>query len=216
MSVDSEVRARFSRTALNAVTPPLVLVSDVDEVAKQLLSPPAFIGDRELLYAELQPLICRLIRRFGEDCEARRDLEGEIYYRFCLLHDAFDPNRGVPMRPYMIRQLSASVYTYARHSWRRQKKETCMDIALVDRLYTDPGDPSNDWDDKIEMDGILRFLPVMISALPDRQRRVLIWRYYDSLDFEEIATLLDIKVASARSLLRHAIAKLRVSLAVSL
>src|ERR1051325_606153 len=55
---------------------------------------------REELFAELKPLVRRLIQRFGEDPEMRRDLEGEIYYRFCVLLDAYDPSRGVPLRPY--------------------------------------------------------------------------------------------------------------------
>src|ERR1051325_8723244 len=70
------------------------------------------LNKREELFREMQPLVRRLIQRFGEDAEMRRDLEGEIYYRFCLLLDAFDPERGVPLRPYLIRQLTASVYTY--------------------------------------------------------------------------------------------------------
>lgn len=182
------------------------VVRTVPESRRKTVKP---AGKREELFAELQPLVRRLIQRFGEDAETRRDLEGEVYYRFCMLLDAYDPSRGVPLRPYLIRQLSASVYTYARQGWRRQKKETNVDLALVDGLCTDPADPSRDWDHRIVMDGIVDALPHLISGLPDRQRRVLIWRYYDGLEFEEIAQLLDIKEASVRSLLRHAVAKLR-------
>src|SRR5580700_10016508 len=73
---------------------------------------------QDQLYAEFRPLVRRLIRQYGENAEIRNDLEGEIYYRFCVLLKAFDPNRGIPLRPYLVRQLSASIYTFARHHWR--------------------------------------------------------------------------------------------------
>src|ERR1051326_1263849 len=56
--------------------------------------------DREALYPEFTPLVRRLLRQYGQDAELRKDLEGEIYCRFCALLDAFDPERGVPLRPY--------------------------------------------------------------------------------------------------------------------
>src|SRR5947209_20458060 len=66
---------------------------------------------RDGLYAEFQPLVRRLIRQYGGDnAELREDLAGEIYYRFCQLLEVYDPERGVPLRPYLVRQLTASVY----------------------------------------------------------------------------------------------------------
>src|ERR1051326_521637 len=81
------------------------------------------VADREVLYAEFAPLVRRLVRQYGQDAEMRKDLVGEIYYRFCALLDAYDPTRGVPLRPYLVRQLTAATYTYARQQWRMQKRE---------------------------------------------------------------------------------------------
>ncbi|HLK55766.1 MAG TPA: sigma factor, partial [Chthonomonadaceae bacterium] len=80
--------------------------------------------DRERLYAEFAPLVRRLVRQYGQDAEMRQDLVGEIYYRFCALLDAYDPTRGVPLRPYLVRQLTAATYTYARQQWRIRRRET--------------------------------------------------------------------------------------------
>src|SRR4051812_38761897 len=74
--------------------------------------------DAEQLFVEFQPLVRRLIRQYGESLETRNDLKGEIYYRFCLVLKAYDPDRGVPLRPYIVRQLSASIYTFMRQQWR--------------------------------------------------------------------------------------------------
>src|SRR5947209_10719880 len=85
-------------------------------------------GDREAVYEQFQPLVRRLLRQYGDSAETRKDLSGEIYYRFCALFDAFDPSRGVPFRPYMVRQLTAALYTYARNGWRRQKRELSLEL----------------------------------------------------------------------------------------
>ena len=79
--------------------------------------------DRERLYMEFAPLVTRLVRLYGQDAEMRQDLKGEIYYHFCALLDVYDPTRGVPLRPYLVRQLSARIYTYARQQWRIRQRE---------------------------------------------------------------------------------------------
>ncbi len=164
--------------------------------------------DRETLYQEFQPLVRRLIRQYGDCPEVRQDLAGEIYFRFCALLDAYDPNRGVPLRPYLVRQLSASVYTYARHGWIRQRREVSYDVA-PESCTASKVDPTRDWDDKLAMEHVLRTLPDAIAELPKRQRQVVIWRYYEQRAFEDIAALLQVKPATARSLLRHGINNLR-------
>src|SRR6266700_1170068 len=45
---------------------------------------------RDILYAELQPLVRRLISQYGDDAESRKDLAGEIYCRFCTSFESFD------------------------------------------------------------------------------------------------------------------------------
>src|ERR1041385_5418385 len=58
--------------------------------------------NRDILYAELQPLVRRLISQYGDDAESRKDLAGEIYCRFCTILESFDESRGIPLRPYLI------------------------------------------------------------------------------------------------------------------
>lgn len=164
---------------------------------------------RETLYEEFQPLVRRLLRQYGDTPEQRQDLAGEIYYRFCALLEAYDPFRGIPLRPYLVRQLTASVYTYARHGWRRRTREVSLELGEGMFEPAHKEDPSRDWDDKIAMEQVLKGLPDAIAKLPKRQKQVLIWRYYDQKSFEDIAAVLDIQVATARSLLRHSLNNLR-------
>jgi RNA polymerase sigma factor (sigma-70 family) len=177
-------------------------------------STPASI-DREALYKEFQPLVRRLIRQYGDCPEVRQDLAGEIYYRFSALLDAYDPGRGVPLKPYLVRQLSASVYTYARHGWIRQRREVSYEQTAA---FCEPvrEDPTREWDNRLAMDQVLHTLPDAISSLPRRQRQVVVWRYYEQRSFDEIAVMLNVKTATARSLLRHGVNNLRKSVRAKL
>ena len=163
---------------------------------------------RDQLYAEFQPLVRRLMRQYGTDAEMRRDLAGEIYCLFCSFVEAFDPERGVPLKPYLVRQLTASVYTYARRQWTRSSREFSDNwngTSCVERSY----DPTASWIAVLSEKQVLATLPGAIAQLPDRQRKVLMWRYYDELPFEEIAGLLSVEASTCRSLLRHALTNLR-------
>lgn len=177
------------------------------------LRPPPVEIDREQLFREFRPLVRRLIRQYSSDAESREDLEGEIYCRFCALVDAFDPNRGIPLRAYLVRTLSGSVYTFSRSQWRREQREVSLEGSLQEDDPVVSQDPTAQWDFELMSRDVLKALPDAIATLPERQRRVLIWRYYDSRSFEEIATELGVQTATARSLLRHALTNLRQRIA---
>jgi len=166
-------------------------------------------GERDALYQDFQPLVRRLIRQYGEDPELRQDLAGEIYCRFCTLLDAYDPSRGIPLRAYMVRTLTASVYTYSRSQWRRQHREVSLEATTSVSEPVTEADPSRQWDHNLMTQDVLKSLPDAIAELPARQRQVVIWRYYESRSFEEIAETLKVRPATARSLLRHGLNNLR-------
>ena len=168
---------------------------------------------QDQLFAEFTPLVRRLIGQYGQNAEIRDDLEGEIYYRFCVLLKMFDPSRGVPLRPYLVRQLSAAIYTFARQHWRNQNREVSLELFVRENGPRQSIDPTAEWDNAIDLQQFKRSLPAAISKLSERQRNVLIWRYYEDNSFEAIANRLGIQTATARSLLRHALTQLRADLA---
>src|SRR5437660_9555782 len=149
--------------------PPTALLStgqalEAGVVAAGTVHAATFPLDRDTLYSEFAPLVRRLIRQYGDNAELRQDLAGEIYYRFCLLLDAYDPTSGVPLRPYLVRQLSASIYTYARHQWRRAKRETSLSPSglLENGSLCEPAhphDPTKQWDHNLATEQVLRELP---------------------------------------------------------
>jgi len=172
--------------------------------------------ERDTLYAEFRPLVKSLIRKYGDDPESRSDLEGEIYCAFCDLLAVYDPGRGVPLKAYLVRQLTTTVYTAARRRWRRSRREVNAEGFGEDVAPSNgpPADPSVQWDDDMLMRQIGGLLPGALARLPQRQRQVVIWRYYEHRPFEEIAEALGgVQVATARSLLRHGLNSLRAAFA---
>src|SRR5439155_10608486 len=115
--------------------------------------------DREGFYAEFQPLVRRLTRQYGDTAECRQDLAGEIYCRFCALLDVYDPSRGIPLRPYLVRQLTASIYTYARHGWVRRRREVSYEEKAAVSEPVRPEDPTPEWDQKLNTESVLKRLP---------------------------------------------------------
>lgn len=168
--------------------------------------------DRERLYTEFMPLMRRLIRQYGQHQEMQEDLRGELYCRFCALLEAFDPNRGVPLRPYLVRQLTLAAYTYARQQWRICKRETVLEDEGSYAQQVIASDPTGDWLAALAQDEVAKLLPSALENLSTRQRNVVIWRYYEERSFEEIAETLGVQPSSVRSLLRHALTNIRQAL----
>jgi RNA polymerase sigma factor (sigma-70 family) len=165
---------------------------------------------RDALFLEFAPLMRRLLRQYASnDPEMREDLRGELYYRFTQLCNEFDRGRGVPLRPYLVRKLTAAAYTYARQTWRRDRRELSLEVGEEMGEQGPSIDPTASWDHALAMQRVLHVLPEGISQLPTRQRRLVVARYYEQRSFEEIAESLDIRVATARSILRHGLNNLR-------
>ena len=96
-----------------------------------------------------------------------------------------------------------------RRQWRRHKREISLEIEGVAWAIPSSEDVSSKWDDAMMMQKVQAGLPCAISQLSLRQRQVVIWRYYEALSFEEIADRLNIRLATARSTLRHALKNMR-------
>jgi RNA polymerase sigma factor (sigma-70 family) len=166
------------------------------------------VSQRELLYREMQPLLCRLIVRYGSDPELRQELPGEFYCRFHALYEGFDPRRGIPIRPYLVRCLTTGIYTWARSHWRRKRHEVCLP-PLAEPAAEPSADPASAMQTAAQRELVLRQLRDAIGRLSPRQREVLIARYYGARSFEEISQSMGICPATVRSLLRHAVHNLR-------
>jgi RNA polymerase sigma factor (sigma-70 family) len=165
--------------------------------------------DGPALFTEFAPLVSKLLSRYGEDPELRKDLIGEIYQHFAQYLAAYDPSRGIPLKPYLVSKLQYAIFNCARDYRRPLRREASLDSSpgALDALHA--FDPTPDWDRAIVINQIRAALPGAIQRLTERQRRIILWRYYEGRSFEEIAEHLGIQPATARSLLRNGIANLR-------
>lgn len=170
-------------------------------------------ADREILFGEMRPLINRLVRKYGERADDRHDLEGELFFRFNYLIEIYDPSRGVPLRPYLIRQLTASIHTHARKLWRIRQRE--VSSSGMYEVHSEGAMSHNvaDAHDELVRQQLLDLIASEASELSSIQKRILVWRLYDGRSCEEIGEDLEMKVTTVRSNLRHAINNVRRGLA---
>ena len=177
-------------------------------------SVPSSSRQREVYYERFQPLLRGLVNRYGTDADIREELPGELYCRYNALLDKFDPQRGVPLSAYVIRNLTAAAYTFARSRWRRDRRETGGDAVVLDAVETTAGPHELVLGSEVADPDFLAALPQAVEGLPPRQREVVTHRYFEGWSFEEIAYALNIKPATCRSVLRHALNNLRSRLGV--
>ena len=150
---------------------------------------------------------CRwLIRKYGSTPELRQDLVGQMY---CILHDSlqsYDSTRGVPLSAYLFSQLRTSVFTYARTEWRHAARE--LAASRLDGDSWEGAEAADDarWPENL---ALRESLLQAMTQLTERQRAVVHLRYFQQREFEEIGCILGIKTATARSLLRFGLRRLR-------
>jgi len=120
------------------------------------------------------PALVRLARLLIGDAHRAEDLVQDVlanaYPRWSRISRAEHPDL------YLRRML-----VNARNSWwRRRSSREVATAVLADRAYPDSGDTADD------RDAMWR----LVVALPDRQRAVLVLRYYEDLDDRSIAEIL--------------------------
>jgi hypothetical protein len=158
------------------------------------------------LFTEFAPLVRRLQPTAAAEPGRSGDLKGSAYAQFRAIVDSYDPARGVPLRPYLMRHLIAAANPGALQTPGGSRDDASATVAetgarrpRLGPAATEPhcGDAS--------VGGLAR----AIELLPGDQRKALIWRYYDGLSVEAIAAGLSVDIRDARSLLSHGLAAVR-------
>lgn len=161
------------------------------------------------LYGELQPVVQRLLLQYPGAPDREEELRGAIRRRYFELVEAHDPASGAPLRPFLVRMLTAWVYTVACHGGDLAQAEERFKTELARTLAASPGAMPGPDEELEAAEGVLTMLPGAVSRLPWKQKLVVIGRYYESRSCEEMAAALDIEPEAVRLLLRRALARLR-------
>ncbi|MEV1286825.1 SigE family RNA polymerase sigma factor [Micromonospora sp. NPDC049679] len=140
------------------------------------------------------PALVRLARLLTGDDHRAEDLTQDVlaraYPRWARICRADHPDL------YLRRML-----VNARNSWWRRRVNRELSLPAVDDRAL-PGDPGADAADR---DAMWR----LISALPERQRAVLVLRFYEDLDDTAIATILGCSPVTVRTHAMRALSTLR-------
>lgn len=155
--------------------------------------------ERETLYYRIEPLVSRLVRRYGAGLEDRDELASELHRRFRELLDAYDPRSGVPLYPYLTRALTRTAERFADRKDQPPSRHPLDDAAPPFRLPSEAELAASH----------LQPLAAFISQLPLQQQQLLIWRYYEMRSPAAIAATLRVSPEVARRLLRRALHALR-------
>ena len=139
------------------------------------------------------PALVRLARLLVGDAHRAEDLVQDVlaraYPRWSRISRTDQPDL------YLRRML-----VNARNSWwRRVSNREVATASLGDRSYPDNGDAAGD------RDAMWR----LVVTLPERQRAVLVLRYYEDLDDRAIAEILGCSLPTVRTHAMRALATLR-------
>jgi len=148
-----------------------------------------------VLYADLGPLVQRLLSHYGREPALQAELEPILRYQFRLHVERYDPACGRPLKAHLVSSLSLVAHLWARSRW----ASSHLDQELA----------SASTDDTRSVAALACSLAVAVSQLPLRQRQAVIGWFYEGRSIDEIAGRLGMRRARVRSLLRRGINTLR-------
>ena len=142
------------------------------------------VKDLDALYRELRPALVRLANLLTGSEALAEDIVQDAFIGFARHAERVDNPHGY---------LRTSVVNLARTAHRRtgRVRRYRPDVVTV----THQGEIDETW--------------AALRALPQRQRAVLVLRFYEDLPFEEIGRLLGCPATTARSLAHRALARMK-------
>ncbi|MHC5540174.1 sigma-70 family RNA polymerase sigma factor [Singulisphaera rosea] len=156
----------------------------------------------------------------GNDLRAKVGVSDVVQDTFLAAYHNIQGFRGSNMatfrswlRTILQRRISDAACHFRRRSKRRIDREFSLDARspIADQAFqaaTTSTSPSGHAVKAEERQAVL----VAVKSLPESYRDVLIWRYWDRLDFDEIGSRLDISNDAARKRWSRALLKLKTAL----
>ena len=162
----------------------------------------------EDLFRELYRPVCGIFAKKGcsrEDCQ---DLASETFLR---AYKSFDRFRGEAKPLTWLHTIATNVWC----NWMRDAaaaKRAGTEVPIPDDGQTDPASRDRPHDRAIREER-RRFLRSAIDGLPPRMQRCVRFRVYQDMSYRDIAEVLDVTVATAKSQVSLARSRLRPLLA---
>ena len=153
---------------------------------------------REKIYRDYHERVCGYIRSRINDMQDAEDIASSVFVKVFEKLDSFDESRA---------SLSTWIYTIARNTltdYYRTKKQ------FVE--LTEAQESGFSVEDEICNEEMLERLADALESLPERERNIVILRYYSGRTLKEIAGRLGISYSHVKTLQNKALAKLKILL----
>ncbi|WP_028545535.1 sigma-70 family RNA polymerase sigma factor [Paenibacillus taiwanensis] len=158
----------------------------------------AFHTVYDATYQDVYRTVCFLV----DHQQDREDVMNEIYMQMWTSLANYDPNR--PFHFWLNGLVIRQVQRFRVKGWRR--------FRIFERARGFSREESH-WDQPtVLMDGTNQLISQSIRKLTDKQRTVIILRFFQDYTLEEIATLLDIPLGTVKSRYHAGLQALRKSL----
>lgn len=153
---------------------------------------------QEAIYREYHPKIHRYITGKVGDPQEAEDLVGDVFLKVCHRWDSFDETKA---------SVSTWIYTIARNA--------VIDYYRTHRVHGEIPDAlaaQGSMEDDLTHRDTLETLATALEALEERQRDIVILRYYRGMTLKEIASRLHISYAYVKVLHNAALGTLKKQL----
>ncbi|MGN7402517.1 sigma-70 family RNA polymerase sigma factor [Cytobacillus praedii] len=155
----------------------------------------AFHKIYDATYQDVYRTVCFMV----DHQQDREDIMNEIYMQMWTSLTTYDTNR--PFHFWLNGLVIRQVQRFRVKSWRR--------FRIFERIRGFSQEESH-WDQPAVLtDGTNQLISQAIQKLTDKQRAVIILRFYHDYTLEEIATLLDIPLGTVKSRYHAALQSLR-------
>ena len=151
----------------------------------------------EELYRDHRDKVEGYIRAHVQNEHDRQDLTQQVFLNAAAALDSFDPTRGAP-GTWLYAITRNAVIDYYRARSREPLPAELDESAIPDEAY-----------DRMLAREMLDALAAAMERLPERERNIVIWRFYHGISPQEIAEKAGISYANVRFLQHSALKKLR-------
>ncbi|QNL49145.1 sigma-70 family RNA polymerase sigma factor [Olivibacter sp. SDN3] len=165
-----------------------------------------FIGGCDRAFEELYNMYIDRLYTFGKkyhrDSELVKDSIQDLFTDLYRYRNNINPN--VNVRPYLFISLRRIILDKIR------KENRAHD--LPQELYytfTLEWSTESQWIQREENQHLYRKLQKLITLLPSRQREAIYLKFHEELSYEEVAELMQVSVATCRTLIYRAIKSIR-------
>ena len=152
----------------------------------------------EELYSDYHIKVARYISAHIKNEHDREDLLHQVFLKAISSLDKYDPSRSAP---------GTWLYAITRNAvtdYYREKAHEPVPVALDESAIL----PDKGYD-HVFMQDTLEALASALEQLPERERNIIIYRFYHGLSAQETAKLIGVSYANERFLQHSALKKLR-------